>query len=66
MMVNKLSLSTVHGIIASSNTWQKLWNKQYEEDTVMGQYIYYDEKNSALNAFIDLVSAYFKENNYFE
>ena len=66
MMVNKVSLSLVHGVIPSADVWHKLWNRQYEEDLVIGEFIYYDEKNPALNAFIDLVGAYFQEKNYFE
>ena len=66
MMENKINLSGLYGIIPSSTVWHKLWNKQYEEDEVEGTFIYYDEKHPALVAFMDLVSAYFKENNYSE
>ena len=66
MMVNKVSLSAVQGVIPCTDTWHKLWNKQYEGDSVMGQFVYYDENNPTLNAFIELVSSYFSENNYSE
>ena len=66
MMENKISLSNIQGLVPSSDVWHKLWNKQYEEDSVMGSIIYYDDKNPVFNAFIELVSAYFKEHDYSE
>ena len=62
LMTNGIQIEDIKGIRPASSVWNKLYNKNFEEDVIPGEFISYEDKNLAFNTFLDFIDAYYKDN----
>jgi hypothetical protein len=63
LLENKILIEDIKGIRPVASVWNKLWDKNFDEDIIPGEFISYEDKNLAFNSFLDFIDAYYKENS---
>ena len=63
LMTNGIQIEDIKGIRPAASVWNKLYNKNFEEDVIPGEFISYEDKNLAFNTFLDFIDAYYKDNS---